>query len=72
MASISLIEPSLQPTISHFGFVFLYIRSAKLTKATMLRVPLTVTNLIQDVEMKGSLFSEAEHQDLPAGLELAM
>lgn len=38
----------------------------------MLRVPLTVTNLIQDVEMKGSLFSEAEHQDLPAGLELAM
>lgn len=72
LAGILLIEPSLQPTKSHFGFVFLYIRSAERTKPTMLRVPLTVTNLIQDVEMKGSPCSEAEYQDPPAGLELAM
>lgn len=72
LASILLIEPSLQPTKSHFGFLFLYIQSAELAKATMLRVPLTVTNLIQDVEMKSSLCSEVVGQDPPGGLELAL
>lgn len=33
---------------------------------------LTVTNLIEDVSMEVSLCSEAEHQELPGGLRLAM